>query len=94
MATQQANSLVQATVSDVNKLVTRLLESGADIDVIYQRYTAAVAYNPTILDEYVWPDGYTKTDFSALVTVLNALAQMIVTDSARNAMFKLIQSIV
>ena len=79
--------LVNQTVNDATGLVAGLQGNGANISRIYQRW---VALGAPALVGFEWPEGYTQADFESLMTVLNALPRIIVTDAARNALYKLI----
>jgi len=88
MATQ-GEYLINQTVNDVNDIRTKLSQIHADIDQAYQRYLALTV---DVLAGYAWPAGYTESDFTSLLAVLNALPDGVVTDSARNAIYKLVST--
>jgi len=46
------------------------------------------------LEGYVWPDGYIQSDFVALYQALDALPGCIVEDTVRDALFKIVSSVV
>ncbi len=83
----QGNYLIYRTVEDVNAIKNQLSSIHDLIDRIVQRWEAL---GVAALAGYTWPEGYTQADFEALVAVLNALPDSVVTTSSRNALYKLV----
>lgn len=89
MATQ-GDFLIQRTVSDCTTLLSQLEAAKTTAQRISQRM---VSLGLPALEGYVWPEGYTQTDFVALYQALAALPDSVVIDATRDAIFKLVSSI-
>ena len=89
MATQ-GQYLVLRTVNDATNLLAELEQARTVATRIVERMEAIGA---GALDDYVWPEGYTKADFVALYNQLSGLPGSVVSDDVRDALFKLVSSI-
>lgn len=82
--------LVTRTVNDATTLLAALEQIKAQANRIAQRM---VAIGAGALNDYQWPNGYMKADFVALYNALNSLPGLVVADSVRDALYKLVSSI-
>lgn len=89
MATQ-GHYLVTRSVDDAHTLLADLERARTVATRIVQRMEAIGA---GALDDYEWPEGYTKNDFIALYQELDALPGSMVADAVRDALFKLVSFI-
>lgn len=87
----QGAYLIYRTVEDVNRIKDSLSLIHDLIDRIGERFGAL---GVAALADFVWPEGYTQSDFEALCAVLAALPDSVVTTSSRNAIYKLIGTFV
>ena len=87
----QGQYLVNRTSEDCAALLRQLEQAKTTAMRVVQRMEAL---GLPALEGYVWPDGYTQSDFVALYQALDALPGSIVEDTVRDALFKLVSSVV
>lgn len=89
MATQ-GEYLVNNTVQDAVDLLAQLEQAKRLANRIVQRMEAL---GLSVLDGYEWPAGYTEQDFVDLYESLDALAGLVVDDTVRDELYKMVSSI-
>ena len=87
----QGSYLVNRTSDDAAALLSQLQQCKTTATRIVQRMEAMGT--PALVD-YVWPEGYDQTSFVSLYNALGSLPGSVVTDSVRDALFKLVSSVV
>jgi len=89
MATQ-GEYLVRNTTEDCAQLLNQLEQAKRLSSRIAQRMESL---GLAALVGYVWPEGYTQADFVALYQLLDALPGLVVDDSVRDGLYKLVSSV-
>ena len=87
----QGTYLVTRTSEDCAALLRQLEQAKTTAARITQRMEAL---GIPALQDYVWPDGYSQDDFVALYRALDALPGSIVNNLTRDALFKIVSSVV
>ena len=87
----QGKYLVNRTSEDCATLLRQLEQARTTATRIVQRMEAL---GVPVLKGYVWPDGYSQDDFVALYRALDALPGGVVDNMTRDALFKLVSTVV
>ena len=87
----QGQYLVNQTSADCVLLLRQLEQAKTTTARIVQRMEAL---GVPALKDYVWPENYDQAAFVALYHALDALPGSIVDDTVRDALFKIVSSVV
>ena len=87
----QGQYLVNRTSENAAQLLSQLEAAKTTATRIMQRMEAMGL--PALVG-HEWPEGYTQADFVAMYQLLDALPGSVVADDVRDALFKLVSSVV
>ena len=87
----QGSYLVNRTSEDATALLSQLQQVKTTATRIVQRMEAMGL--PALVG-HEWPEGYSQAEFVAMYQLLDALPGSVVADDVRDALFKLVSSVV